>query len=93
MRLNQIRKQRQMSLCELKKLTGISVPYLSELSHNKKMPSVDIAFKIAKALDTTIEYLMEYYTENEIDFSIRLQYENLELKRKLKQINKLSESD
>ncbi|KAB2441398.1 helix-turn-helix transcriptional regulator [Bacillus luti] len=53
--LAQARKNAGMSQAILAKKVGITRQYLSEIENRKKQPSVIIAVKIAKALNTKVE--------------------------------------
>lgn len=53
--LAQTRKKTGMSQEILAKKVGITRQYLSEIENGKKQPSVIIAVKIAKALNTKVE--------------------------------------
>ncbi|PER23524.1 helix-turn-helix transcriptional regulator [Bacillus cereus] len=53
--LSQARKNAGMSQVILAKKVGITRQYLSEIENRKKQPSVIIAVKIAKALNTKVE--------------------------------------
>ncbi|MDR4983547.1 helix-turn-helix transcriptional regulator [Bacillus cereus] len=53
--LSQSRKNAGMSQEILAKKVGITRQYLSEIENRKKQPSVIIAVKIAKALNTRVE--------------------------------------
>ncbi|PHG46047.1 helix-turn-helix transcriptional regulator [Bacillus wiedmannii] len=53
--LAQARKNARMSQEILAKKVGITRQYLSEIENRKKQPSVIIAMKIAKVLNTNVE--------------------------------------
>ena len=53
------RKNRKMSLDELARRSGVSKSMLSQIEQDKTNPTLMTAWKIAKALDLTIEKLME----------------------------------
>lgn len=57
--LYDIRRQRGMSQIEVADKAGISHGYVSELENNLKSPSADILCKLAKALDCTLDELVD----------------------------------
>ncbi|MDD7753813.1 MAG: helix-turn-helix transcriptional regulator [Clostridiales bacterium] len=57
--LRKIRKEKNMSLDELAKLTGISKAHLSYIERNEKEPTISILCMIAKALNVSILDLFE----------------------------------
>lgn len=57
--LKEIRKEKQISLEELSKLSGISKSHLSYIERQEKEPSLTILIKIAKALNIDINDLYE----------------------------------
>jgi len=52
------RKQRELSQSELAKLSGVSKQMISFIECDKRIPTVIIANKIAKALRCTIDELL-----------------------------------
>lgn len=54
-----LRKQKGMSLDELAKRSGVSKSMLSQIEQDKTNPTVITAWKIALALDVSIQELME----------------------------------
>ncbi|NLY46819.1 MAG: helix-turn-helix transcriptional regulator [Tissierella sp.] len=57
--LYEIRRQRGMSQTELAELANISHGYISELENNLKSPTINILCKLAKALDCTLDDLVD----------------------------------
>ena len=57
--LRKIRKEKNMSLDELAKLTGISKAHLSYIERNEKEPTISILCMIAKVLNVSILDLFE----------------------------------
>ncbi len=49
--IRQVRENRQMSLEELSKKSGISKAFLSYLERNEKQPTIPTLVRIAKALN------------------------------------------
>lgn len=56
-KIKEIRKQRQVTQKELSSVSGLTQSYISVIENSKKKPSMNSAFKLAKALGTTIEDL------------------------------------
>lgn len=54
-----LRKQKSMSLDELSKRSGVSKSMLSQIEQDKTNPTVITAWKIALALDSSVQELME----------------------------------
>jgi len=61
------RKQKGMSLDELAKRSGVSKSMLSQVEQDKTNPTIITAWKIARALDLSIEELMESGSNNSIE--------------------------
>ena len=57
--LLEIRRRRGISQTELAKLAGISNGYISELENNLKSPTVEIVCKLAKALNCSLDELID----------------------------------
>lgn len=57
--LKEIRKEMNISLEELSKLSGISKSHLSYIERQEKEPTLTILIKIAKALNIDIKDLYE----------------------------------
>ena len=55
--IKQIRNEKNITLRELSRKTGISSGYLSEIERNEKKPSFDYMIIIAKALNVQLEEL------------------------------------
>ncbi|HHV98417.1 MAG TPA: helix-turn-helix domain-containing protein [Clostridiaceae bacterium] len=62
-----LRKQKNMSLDELAKRSGVSKSMLSQIEQDKTNPTVITAWKIARALDISIQELMESGPANIIE--------------------------
>lgn len=64
--LKEIRKNKNMSIYRLSKLTGLSRTYIRNIENNKKVnPTIKILFDIAKVLDVNIKDL--FYTTFDIE--------------------------
>lgn len=74
-RIKKRREEKNISLSELSRQTGISKGYLSSLeSENADRPSADTLYKIAQALGTTVADLLgekQARTEQKIPESLR----------------------
>lgn len=57
--LNKVRKEKNISLTELSKLTGISKSHLSYIERGEKEPSISMLCRIAIALKVDIKELYE----------------------------------
>lgn len=65
-KIKEIREEKHISAYRLSKITNISTSYLSELENNKKINvTLDILFRIAKALDVNVKDL--FYTSFDIE--------------------------
>jgi len=61
------RKQKNMSLDELAKRSGVSKSMLSQIEQDKTNPTVITVWKIARALDLSVQELMESGSSNIIE--------------------------
>lgn len=61
--LKELRLERNITLEELAKISGISKSHLSRIERNEKQPTILVAVKIAKALDIELEELYKIYSE------------------------------
>lgn len=57
-RLRLLRKQKNMTLKELKEATGLSLPFLSEVERGYSNPSLESLQKIAETYDMSLPELM-----------------------------------
>lgn len=60
-RVKQIRKEKNMSLSELSKKSGISTTHINDIENNLKSPSLLIAVLLAKALNIDITEMYIIY--------------------------------
>lgn len=81
-----LRKARKMSQSQLAKLLNTSTSVIGRYERDEMLPSIEVAKKIAKILDTTVSYLIGG-TNNE-----NLLKDPMMLKR-FNDINELSEDD
>lgn len=64
--IKNIRLKKNLTIYRLSKITGINRGYLTQLENNKKFnPSLEIMYKIAKALDVKVDDL--FYSELDLD--------------------------
>lgn len=61
MKLKQIRKEKNMSLSELSKKSGISTTHINDVENNLKSPSLLVAVLLAKSLNIHITELYKIY--------------------------------
>lgn len=76
---NSIRKKRMsmgMTQTELAKRIELSRPYLSEVEKGKRIPSTEIAIKIARVLDSTVESIFLQDLSYKLNNSDNKKYEN-----------------
>jgi transcriptional regulator with XRE-family HTH domain len=64
-RIREIRLQQGLSQPQLAKRAGMSRSYLTQLEQGSSEPTVSKAIAIAKALKTTLSYLIEERIEDE----------------------------
>ncbi len=83
-RLAFARKQKKIKQADLGKMIGTSGDIIGKYERGENIPSIDVASKIANALDVTLDYLVKDGEYERID--------NATLKR-LKDIQQLSEEN
>jgi len=95
-RIRRLRTQKGLTLDQLAELTESSKSYIWELENkNPPRPSADKLAKIAKKLDTTLDYLLEgeekVTEEDAADASFYRQYRKMDptTKAKIRQMVKL----
>ena len=57
-RIAEWRKNAKITQEDLAFLTGMSIPFISEIEHGKKKPSLETIVSIANALDITLDEIM-----------------------------------
>ena len=58
--IRQLRKEKKLSQTDIRKITGIEASYVSRIETGKiKSPSVKTMLKIAEALETTVENIIQ----------------------------------
>ncbi len=68
-RLALVRKKKKVSQDDLAKAIGVHAPVIGRYEHNEVKPSVDVATKMAEALNVSLDYLV-WLVEDELDNSI-----------------------
>ncbi len=58
-RLSYARKQKKIRQADLGKLVGTSGDIIGKYERGENVPSIDVAAKIAEALDVTLDYLVK----------------------------------
>lgn len=58
-KITDLRKQKNMNQTELGKAAGVSREIIGRYERNEVMPSIEVAAKIAEALDVSLDYLSE----------------------------------
>lgn len=82
-RIFELRKEKKLTREKLGKLIGTSGAIIGRYERNERMPSVEIARKMAQALDVSLDYLAGN-TDLELD---------TEIINKIQEIQKLPEED
>ncbi|MBC6971943.1 helix-turn-helix transcriptional regulator [Bacillus sp. Xin] len=59
-KITNLRKEKGITQEELAVKIGITRAYLSNLENGKHKPSLDVALKIAEALESTVEKIFKY---------------------------------
>lgn len=57
-RIKKLRKQQNLTLKELSEKVGISISFLSDIENGRSNPSLERLKQLAKALNTTIGYII-----------------------------------
>ncbi|MGG3115253.1 helix-turn-helix transcriptional regulator [Bacillus paranthracis] len=58
-KIPKLRREKKITQEELSSKVGITRAYLSNIENGKHKPSLDVALKIAKALNTTVEKIFK----------------------------------
>lgn len=73
-RLRTIRKQRGLTQEKLGELAGVHYSYIGQVERGDKVPSLKTLHKLARALDTDLNYFLEeqetYYASSDVDKEI-----------------------
>lgn len=57
--IKEIRKEKNITLDELSKLSGVSKTHINDIENNKKEPTLSIAVALAKALNVQLTDLFK----------------------------------
>ncbi len=68
-RLAMVRKKKKVSQDELAKTIGVHAPVIGRYERNEVKPSIDVATKMAEALEVSLDYLAGL-AEHELDSNI-----------------------
>ena len=63
-RLRELRKNKNISIAELSKLSNVSTGLISQIEREMVIPSVVSIWRLAQALDTNINY---FFDEDDVD--------------------------
>ena len=63
-RLRELRKNKNISIAELSKLSDVSTGLISQIEREMVIPSVVSIWRLAQALDTNINY---FFDEDDVD--------------------------
>jgi len=81
-----LRKDKKMSQGDLAKMLNTSISVIGRYERDEMKPSIEVAQKIAKFLDTTVGYLLGETEDAEL-------FKNPSMLQRLKELNNLSEKD
>lgn len=87
-RIKQLRTSKELTQTDLAKLVGLTYIQVGRYEKGKSNPSSDVLQKLAQALDTTTDYLMNGGTEQ-----VEAQLSDRELLRQFQEVEKLEPSD
>lgn len=68
-RLLQVRKRKKMSQDDLAKAIGAHAPVIGRYERNEVKPSIDVATKMAEALQVSLDYLVGF-SDYELDHTL-----------------------
>lgn len=88
-RIKDLRTQKKLTQSDLAKMVGLTYIQIGRYETEKSNPSSDILQKLAQALDTTSDYLMNGAS----DEVISAQLADKELLNQFKAVEKLSQED
>lgn len=88
-RLRQLRKQRNLSQTELGRRAKLHYTHIGRYERGESRPSADALGRLAEALDTSTDYLMEGTTEE----AARARFEDRELLRQFQEVEDLPDDD
>ena len=76
-KIAQVRKEKKISRAELAMKIGTSVAIIGRYEREEMMPSIEIAFKIAKTLDVSLDFLIGNTSMLTIDKRVLTRMENI----------------
>ena len=88
-RIKELRIAKKLTQSDLAKIVGLSYIQIGRYETQKSNPSSDVLHKIASALDTTIDYLMQ----GSKDDLVSTQFTDKELLNQFKEVEKLNSDD
>ena len=88
-RIKELRIAKKLTQSDLAKTVGLSYIQIGRYETQKSNPSSDVLHKIANALDTTIDYLMQ----GSNDDVVSSQFSDKELLNQFKEVEKLNNDD
>lgn len=88
-RIQQLRKEKGLSQTELAQNTGISYAQISRYEIKGAQPPAEVLNKLAEALDTSVDYLINGDTTEKALNTLK----DVELLKQFKEINQLPEDE
>jgi len=89
-RIRELRLQKRLKQAELGAIVGLTYVQIGRYEIGKSIPASDMLFKLAKALDTTTDYLVN---DSENDPSVTAQLTDRELLKQFKEVEQFSAED
>ena len=65
LKMKQIREEKKITQKEISDATGVTIPFLSRVENGDKIPTLALAYSIAKYLGVTLNDLVGEEEENE----------------------------
>ncbi|NEN25885.1 helix-turn-helix transcriptional regulator [Cryomorpha ignava] len=88
-RIKELRTAKKLTQTDLAKMVGLSYIQIGRYETHKSNPSSDVLHKLANALDTTTDFLMQ----GSSDDVVSAQLTDRELLSQFKQVEKLNKED
>ena len=89
-RIRELRIQKRLKQTELGAMVGLTYVQIGRYELGKSIPASDMLFKLAQALDTTTDYLVN---DGENDPSVTAQLTDRELLKQFKEVEQFSAED
>lgn len=89
-RIKELRTQKRLKQTELGAIVGLNYVQIGRYELGKAKPASDMLFKLAKALDTTTDYLVN---DGENDAAVTAQLTDRELLKQFKEVELLNAED